>query len=239
MFKVLVHVCQEARCKPLIHVIQTSNRSLIFTQELAFLRNEGGFPFRKPLGPIFVALANFIEALNHTLVQGASTFPTKVSGFIRPWRSPVALLGQDVDRFRYFESHSSPVGGGTCSWIAIFTSCNQAAFLFPVPLSSHSFLQNPLASSMFSNIRESSRARFLGSLYLGRSFSGPLFNISLKFANTLPGTMFVMSLIRTNYIPEWRIRAHAQSVLAAGQKHHNSSPLANACNMVTNKDLKR
>ena len=34
MFKVLVHVCQEARCKPLIHVIQTSNRSLIFTQEL-------------------------------------------------------------------------------------------------------------------------------------------------------------------------------------------------------------
>ena len=44
MFKVLVHGSHEARCKPLIHVIQTSNRSLIFTQELAFLRNEGGFP---------------------------------------------------------------------------------------------------------------------------------------------------------------------------------------------------
>ena len=25
-------------------------------------------------------------------------------------------------------------GGGTCSWIAIFTSRNQAAFLFPVPV---------------------------------------------------------------------------------------------------------
>ena len=41
----------------------------------------------------------------------------------------------------------------------------------------------------------------------------------------------VMSLIRTDYVPEWRISAHAQSVLAAGQKHHNSSPLASACNM--------
>ena len=82
-------------------------------------------------------------------------------------------------------AYSSPLGGGTCSWITILTSCNQAAFLFPVPLSSHSFLQNRLASSMFSNIRESSRARFPGSLYLGRLFSGSLFNISLKFANSL------------------------------------------------------
>ena len=30
-----------------------------------------------------------------------------------------------------------------------------------------------------------------------------------------------MSLIRTDYVPEWRISVHAQSVLAAGQKHHN------------------
>ena len=49
----------------------------------------------------------------------------------------------------------------------------------------------------------------------------------------------VMSLIGTDHVSEWRISAHAQSVLAAGQKHHNSSPLASACNMVTNKDLKR
>ena len=104
MFKVLVHGCQEARCKPLIHVIQTSNRSLIFTQELAFFLNEGGFPFRKPLGVIFVALRNFFEALDHTLVQGGSTLPPKVSDFIRPWRTPVALLGQDFDRLPYFES---------------------------------------------------------------------------------------------------------------------------------------
>ena len=41
------------------------------------------------------------------------------------------------------------------------------------------------------------------------------------------------------HVWKWRISAHAQSVLAAGQKHHNSSPLASACNMVTNKDLKR
>ena len=41
------------------------------------------------------------------------------------------------------------------------------------------------------------------------------------------------------HVSEWRISVHAQSVLAAGQKHHNSSPLASACNMVTNKDLKR
>ena len=46
----------------------------------------------------------------------------------------------------------------------------------------------------------------------------------------------VMSLIRTDW--KWRLSAHAQSVLAVGQKHHNSSPLASACNMVTNKDLK-
>ena len=104
MFKVLVHGCQEARCKLLIHVIETSNRSLMFTQELAFFRNEGGFPFRKPLVIIFVALRNFLEALDHTLVQGGSTFPPKVCDFIRPWRTPVALLGQDFDRFHYFES---------------------------------------------------------------------------------------------------------------------------------------
>ena len=65
---------------------------------------KGCFPFRKPLGVIFVAHRNFFEALDHTLVQGANTFPAKVSDFFRPWRDPVALLGQDFDRFRYFES---------------------------------------------------------------------------------------------------------------------------------------
>ena len=40
------------------------------------------------------------------------------------------------------------------------------------------------------------------------------------------------------HVFEWHISAHAQSVLAAGQKCHNSSPLASACNMVTLKDLK-
>ena len=29
-----------------------------------------------------------------------------------------------------------------------------------------------------------------------------------------------MSLIRTDYVPEWCTSAHAQSVLATGQKHH-------------------
>ena len=29
-----------------------------------------------------------------------------------------------------------------------------------------------------------------------------------------------MSLIQTDYVSEWHISAHAQSVLAAGQKHH-------------------
>ena len=48
-----------------------------------------------------------------------------------------------------------------------------------------------------------------------------------------------MSLIRMEYASEWWISAHAQSVLVAGQEHHNSSPLASACNMVTNNDLKR
>ena len=104
MFKVLVHGCQEARCKPLIHVIQTRDRSLIVTQELAFSRNEGGFPFRKPLEVIFVALRNFFETLDHTLVQGASTFPPKVNDFFRPCHTPVALLGQEFHRFRYFKS---------------------------------------------------------------------------------------------------------------------------------------
>ena len=36
-----------------------------------------------------------------------------------------------------------------------------------------------------------------------------------------------------------RISAHAQSVLTAGQKHQNFSPLASACNVVIIKDLKR
>ena len=117
-------------------------------------------------------------------MQGASTFPPKVSNFIRLWHTPVVLLGQDFDCFCYFESPSV-----ACQWWYLLVG------LFPVPLSSHSFLQNPLASSMFSNIRESSRARFPGSLYLGRSFSCSLFNISLKFANTLPGTVLNCWLI--------------------------------------------
>ena len=104
MFKVLVHGCQEARRKPLIHAIQTSNRSLIFTQEVTFFRNERGFPFRKALGIFFVALRNFFEALDPIFVQGVSTFPSEVSDFIRPWCAPVAFLVQDPDRFRYFES---------------------------------------------------------------------------------------------------------------------------------------
>ena len=36
-----------------------------------------------------------------------------------------------------------------------------------------------------------------------------------------------------------RTYAHAQSVLTAGQKHHNFSLLASACNVVIIKDLKR
>ena len=72
MVKVLVHGCQEARCKPLIHVIQTSNSSLIFTQELTFFWNGRGFPLRKPLGEIFDALRNFFEALDHNLVWSDS-----------------------------------------------------------------------------------------------------------------------------------------------------------------------
>ena len=154
MFKVLVHVCQEARCKPLIHVIQTSNRSLIFTEELAFFRNEGGFPFRKPLGVIFVALRNFFEALDHTLVQGASTFPPKVSDFIRPWRTPVALLGQDFDRFRYFESPFV-----ACRWWYLLVDRDEAVFLFPDPLFSHKlarlfnvFKHSRIISGTFSRI---------------------------------------------------------------------------------------
>ena len=74
MIKVLVHRCQEARRKPLIHGIQTSNRSLIFTQELALFRNERGFPFRKPLGIFFVALRNFFEAVDTTFVQVPARF---------------------------------------------------------------------------------------------------------------------------------------------------------------------
>ena len=120
MFKVLVHGYQEARCKPLIHVIQTSNRSLIFTQELALFRNEGGFPFRKPLRVIFVALRNFFEALDHTFVQGASTFPPNVSGFIRPLALQLRFLDRTLTASATSRAHSSLVGGGTCSWIAIF-----------------------------------------------------------------------------------------------------------------------
>ena len=63
--------------------------------------------------------------------------------------------------------------------------------------------------------------------------------VQFSFREQIDETVIVMSLIRTDYVPEWRISAHAQIVLAAGQKHHNSSPLASACNMVTNKDLKR
>ena len=117
---------------------------LIFTQELAFFRNEGGFPFRKPLGVIFVALRNFFEALDHTLVQGAST--QKLVILSGPGALQLRFLDRTLTASATSRAHSSPVGGGTCSWIANFTSCNQVAFLFPVPLSSRSFLQNPLAS---------------------------------------------------------------------------------------------
>ena len=49
----------------------------------------------------------------------------------------------------------------------------------------------------------------------------------------------VMFFYSNGHVSEWGISLHAQSVFAAGQKHHNSSPLASVCNMVTNKDLKR
>ena len=153
MFKVLVHVWQEARCKPLIHVIQSGNRSLIFTQELAVFRAEGGFPLRKQL-------RNFFEALYHTLVQGVSTFLPKVSDFIRPWRTPVALLGQrTLTASATSRAHSSHFGGGTCSWIAIFSSCDEAAFLFPDPPFPHKpvrlfnvFKHSRIISDTFSRI---------------------------------------------------------------------------------------
>ena len=147
MFKVLVHVCQEARCKPLIHVIQSSNTSLIFPQELAVFRNEGGFPLRKQL-------RNFFEALYHTLLQGVSTFPAKVSDFIRPWPTPVALLGQDFDRFRYFESPFV-----ACRWWYLLVDRDEAVFLFPDPLFSHKparlfnvFKHSRIISGTFSRI---------------------------------------------------------------------------------------
>ena len=167
MIKVLVHGCQEARRKPLIHGIQTSNRYLIFTQELALFRNEKGFPFRKPLGIFF---ETFFKALDPTFVQVPARFHEKLVILSGPAALHLRFLCRvgTLTASATSRAHSSPVSGVTFSWIAIFTSCNQTAFLFPVPLSSHSFLQNQLGSSMFSNIRGSSRARFPGFLYLGR-----------------------------------------------------------------------
>ena len=80
--------------------------------------------------------------------------------------------------------------GGRSSLPAIRPrSCSQSLSL------TTALSKNPLASSMFSNIFESSRARLPGSLYLARSFSGSLFNIPLKFANPLPGTVLNCWLI--------------------------------------------
>ena len=56
-------------------------------------------------------------------------------------------------------AHSSPVGGGTCLCIAIYSSCDEAAFLFPDPLFSHKpaclfsvFKHSRIISGTFSRI---------------------------------------------------------------------------------------
>ena len=92
-------------------------------------------------------------------MQGASTFPPKVSDFIRPWRTAVALLGQDFDRFRYFESPFVAY-----RWHLLVD--RDLYFLQPGRV----LIPSPSLLPQLSNIRESSRARFKGSLYLGRSF---------------------------------------------------------------------
>ena len=176
---------RKARCKPLIHVIQSSNTSLIFTQELAFFRDEGGFPFRKQL-------RNFFEALYHTLVQGVRTFPPKVSDFIRPWRTPVALLGQHFDRIRYFESPFV-----ACRWWYLLVDrdlffLRRSRILIPRP---SLFPQTRSPLQCFQTFANHLGHVFqdLDILYLGRS--GSLFNISRNFANTLPGTVLNCWLI--------------------------------------------
>ena len=177
MFKVLVHGCQEARCKPSFGIREV-------------------FHSEKQTGYFSPLLETSLKLSNTPLYRVPARFHQK-SDFIRLWRAPVAFLGQEFDRLRHYESPFV-----AWQWWYLLMDRNlyclqPGRVLIPSPslISSHNFLQNPLASSMLSNIRESSRAPFPGSLYLGRSFSGSLFNIPLKFANTLPGTVLNCWLI--------------------------------------------
>ena len=153
------------------------------------------FPSENHSGYSSPLLETSLKLPNTPFYRVPARFHQKFVILSGPGALQLLFLDRNLTASATTRAHSSPVSGGTFSWIAIFTSCNQAVFLFPVPLSSHNFLQNPFASSMLSNIRESSRAPFPGSLCLGRSFSGSLFNISLKFANTLPGTVLNCWLI--------------------------------------------
>ena len=153
------------------------------------------FPSENHLGYSSSLLETSLKHLTTPLCMVPARFHQKLLILSGLGALQLRFLDRTLTTSATSRARSLPVGGGTCSWRAIFTSCNQAAFLFPVPLSYYSFIQNPLASSMFSNIFESSRARLPGSLYLARSFSGSLFNISLKFANPLPGTVLNCWLI--------------------------------------------
>ena len=155
------------------------------------------FPSVKHSGYSSSLLETSLKLSTPSLYRVPARFHQKLVISSGPGALQLRFLYRTLTTSATSRAHSSPVGGVTCSWIAIFTSYNQTAFLFPVPLSSHSFLQNPVASSMFSNICESSRALFPGSLYLAfvGSFSRSLFNISLKFANTFPGTVLNFCLI--------------------------------------------
>ena len=89
--------------------------------------------------------------------------------FARFHQKLVILSGPGALQLRFLDStltasatsraHSSPVAGGTCSWIAIFSSCDEAAFLFPDPLFSHKparlfnvFKHSRIISGTFSRI---------------------------------------------------------------------------------------
>ena len=101
------------------------------------------FPSENHSGYSSSLLETSLKHLTTPLCMVPARFHQKLLILSGPGALQLRFLDRTLTTSATSRARSLPVGGGTCSWRAIFTSCNPAAFLFPVPLSYYSFIQKP------------------------------------------------------------------------------------------------
>ena len=81
-------------------------------------------------------LETSLKRSNTPLYRVPARFHQKSVILSGPGALQLRFLDRNLTASATTRAHSLPDRGGTCSWIAIFTSCNQAVVVFPVSLSS-------------------------------------------------------------------------------------------------------